>query len=66
MRPPYPDRPGHVSRRDPLPVGGESSHSGLVGVFCVDLDVEWTVEVADDDGAAVAVEEGVGFRVAGD
>lgn len=64
--PPDPDGPRHVSGGDPLAVGGVTGDGGLVGVLAVDADVEGAIEVADYDGAAVAVEDGVGFGVAGD
>lgn len=64
--PPDPDGPGHVGGGDPLAVGRVAGDGGLVSVLAVDVDVEGAVEVADDDGAAVAVEDGVGLGVAGD
>lgn len=66
MSPPDPDGAGDVSGSDPLGVGRVPGHSGLIRVLAVDGDLERAVEVADDDGAAVAVEDRVGFGVAGD
>lgn len=66
MGPPYADGAGHVGGGDPLAVWGVSSDGDGVGVFAVDGDAEWVVEVADYDGSCGAVEDVVGFGVAGD
>lgn len=56
---------GGVARGHPLAVGGESGDGGGVRVFGVDGDVKGAVEVPDNHGPAVAVGDGVRFRVAG-
>lgn len=66
MRPPNPDRPWHVSWCDPLSVGGETRHGSLIRVLSIDGDLERLVKVADDDRSTVGIENGVGFRIAGD
>lgn len=65
MGSPDPDRPGHVSGGDPLPVGREPGDGGLISVFGVHLHIQRSVHVAYDDRSAVAVKECVGFGVAG-
>lgn len=66
MSAPDPDGAGDVGRCDPLAVGRVPGDGGRVSVFRVDSDLEGAIEVPDDDGSAVAVEDGVGLRVAGD
>lgn len=62
---PDPDCAGDVGRRDPLAVGREPRHRGLVGVLPIDDDLEGAVEVPDDDGPTVAVDDGVCLGIAG-
>lgn len=63
---PNADGAGDIGGGDPLAVGGVAGDGDGVGVFAVDGDLERVVEVADDDGAGGAVEDVVGFGVAGD
>lgn len=60
------DSTGGVGGGHPLAVGGEAGDAGGVGVLGVHGDVEGAVEVPDDHGPAVAVGDGVRFRVTGD
>lgn len=60
---PDPDRPRHVSRRDPLSIGGVTGHGDRVPVLPVNLHVERPVQVTDQNGTAIAVENGIRFRV---
>lgn len=66
MGPPDPDGAGDIGRCDPLAVGRESGDGGRVSVLGVDGDIERIVEVHENDGSAIGVEELVGFGVAGD
>lgn len=66
MAPPDPHSAGDISGGDPLTIGGESRNSSLVSVLPIDGSLERGAETADDDGAAVAVDDGVGFGIAGD
>lgn len=64
MDAPDPDGAGDVGGGDPLAVGGEAGDGGVVGVLAVDGGLERSIQVADDDGSAVTVEDRVGFRIA--
>lgn len=66
MGPPDADGARHVSRCDPLTVGGVTGHRDRIGVLAVDGNLKGVVEVADDDGSGGAVKDVVGFGVAGD
>lgn len=66
MGAPDPDGARDVGGGDPLAVGGEARDGGLVRVLTVDGDVEGAVQVADDDGSAIAIQNRVRLWVAGD
>lgn len=63
---PDPDGAGHVSRGDPLAVGGKSGDGGRVGMVPIDGDLKRVLKVHNNDGSAVGVEHPVGLGVAGD
>lgn len=64
--PPDPNRAGHVSRGDPLPVRREPCHRGRIRMLTVNGDVEWIVQVENNDGSPICVKNLVGFWVARD
>lgn len=66
MRPPDADGAGDVGGGDPLAVGGVTRHRDRVGMLTVYGDLERVLEVADDYGSTGAVQNVVGFGVAGD
>lgn len=55
-----------ISGSDPLAVGRVASNGDSIAMFTVNMDVLGLAEAPDEDRAAVAVENGVGFGVAGD
>lgn len=66
VRSPDSNRTRDISGSDPLAVGRVASHGSSISMFSVYLDVFGSLEAPDQDGAAIAVENGVGFGVAGD
>jgi hypothetical protein len=60
----------HVARRiaggDPFTIGGEASDRDRYLVLPIEIDVEGIVEAADEDGSAVAVDDGGGLGIRGD
>lgn len=66
VSPPDPDGSGDIGGSDPLAVRGEPSECGRVSVLGVDGDLERVIEVEEDDGSAICVQNCVGFRIAGD
>jgi hypothetical protein len=55
-----------ISGSDPFAVGRVASNGNSIAMFAVNLDVLELAEAPDEDRAAVAVENGVGFGIAGD
>lgn len=66
MDPPDPNRTRNISGGDPFPIGRVASNGGRVSVISVDLDFKGAVQVANNDGSSIGVENGIRFRVAGD
>lgn len=66
MRPPEADNAGYIAGGDPLTVGRVSCDGSRISVLAIDLDIERPIEVADENRTSIAIENGVGFSVAGD
>lgn len=60
------DDAGAVARGDPLAVGRVAGDGDIVGVLGVNGNLEGAIKVPDNDGSAVAVKDGIWFRIAGD
>lgn len=66
VRSPDSNRTRDISGSDPLAVGRVARDGNSIAMFAVNLDVLGSTEAPNQDGAAIAVENGVGFGVAGD